>query len=191
MLELVLFGGIAVAGVIGFAIHSKWSTYNRIMALDERCTTAFADVDALLKHRHDLIPSLVENLRSLVGQENHVMASVLQAINETSRATSIDNRLEAETNLGNTINNIFSQVQNLPQARTSQHFVDLRNSFKDVENRITAARRYYNNTVQEHNSTVRQFPGNVVARKHNIGLRHQYTLGAERIFKDEAVSLSL
>ena len=125
-------------------------------------------------------------LRSLVGSE-----MCIRDRNETARANSIDNRLEAEANLGNTINNIFAQVQNLPQARTSQHFVDLRNSFKDVENRITAARRYYNNTVQEHNATVRQFPGNVVARKHNIGLRHQYTLGAERIFKDEAVSLTV
>jgi len=188
MLEYVAIGAVGIGGY--FAI-STWQTYNRLMALDERCTTAFADVDALLKHRHDLIPSLVSNLRSLVGQENHVLKSVIDAVTDTARATSIDTRLTAETNLGHTINNIFTSFEKIPQVQTSQHFVDLRRTFKDVENRITGARRFYNNTVQEHNSTLRQFPGNIIGKKYNLDLRHQYTLGAERIFKDEAVSLAL
>lgn len=186
MIEFILFGSVGLAGVLAY---KSYGTYNRLMALDERCTTAFADIDALLKHRHDLIPGLVQTVQGVVGQHNRVLDTMMHAITETARANSIDVRLEAEQNLGNTINNVFSSLGTLPQVNTSSHFVDLRNSFKDVENRITAARRFYNNTVQEHNSTLRQFPGNIIGAKFQLNKRRQYTLGTERIFMDEAVQM--
>lgn len=187
MLEYILIGTV---GIGAFAVWNGMSTYNRLMSLDERCTTSFADVDALLKHRHDLIPGLVETVRGVIGQENHIIQTVMNAYTETIRANSIDTRLEAEQNLGHTINNLFSSVGNIPKMSTSSHFVDLRNSFKDVENRITAARRFYNNTVEEHNSTLRQFPANIIGSKFRINKRRQYSLGAERVFMDEAVKIS-
>jgi len=186
MLEFILLGS---AGIGAFLAYNSFGTYNRLMALDERCTTAFSDIDALLKHRHDLIPGLVQTVRGVVGQENRVLDTVMHAITETARANSIETRLEAEQNLGNTINNVFSSLGKFPQMNTSSHFVDLRNSFKDVENRITAARRFYNNTVQEHNATLRQFPGNIIGAKCRLNTRRQYNLGAERIFMDEAVQM--
>lgn len=188
MLEFILIG---TAGLGAYAIWNSMGTYNKLVAMDERCTTAFADIDTLLKHRHDLIPGLVQNVRSIVGQENYVLNNVLTAVTQTMQSNSIETRLEAEQNLGNTINNLFSSLDNLPQVNTSRHFVDLRNSFKDVENRITAARRFYNNTVQEHNATLRQFPGNIIGAKFRIDTRRQYTLGAERMFMEEAVSLTV
>ncbi len=186
MLELILVGTI---GVGAFAIWNGMSTYNRLMSLDERCTTAFADVDALLKHRHDLIPGLVQTVKGVVGQENRFLDTIVYAITETAHASNADTRLEAEQNLGNTINNVISEISKIPEMKTSSHFVDLRNSFKDVENRITAARRYYNNTVEEHNSTLRQFPANIIGAKFRLDKRDAYNLGVERIFKDEAVQM--
>jgi LemA protein len=188
MLELLAIGAV---GLGAFAVWNSMRTFNDLMAMDERCNTAFADIDALLKHRHDLIPGLVQNVRSLVGQENRVLDSVLQAVTETMRSDSIEKRLKAEQNLGSTISSLFSNLGDLPKANTSSHFVDLRNSFKDVENRITAARRYYNTTVEEHNATLRQFPGKLIGAKFRIDTRRQYSLGAERMFMDEAVSLTV
>ena len=186
MLEFVLLGSL---GVGAFLAYNSFGTYNRLMALDERCATAFSDIDALLKHRHDLIPGLVQTVRGVVGQENRVLDTVMHAITETARAGNIETRLQAEQNLGNTINNVFASMDQLPQMNTSSHFVDLRNSFKDVENRITASRRFYNNTVEEHNATLRQFPGNIIGAKCRLNTRRQYSLGAERMFKDEAVQM--
>lgn len=185
------FAAIGVIGLGGYAVWNSLRTYNNLMAMDERCNTAFADIDALLKHRHDLIPGLVQNVRSIVGQENRVLDSVLHAITSTMNSNSIEARLNAEVNLGNTINQLFSSLDNIPNPQTASHFVALRNSFKDVENRITAARRFYNNTVEEHNATLRQFPGNVIGAKFRIDTRRQYTLGAERMFMEEAVSLTV
>jgi len=186
MLEFVLVGAAAVGG---YLVWNSMRTYNNLMSLDERCTTAFADIDALLKHRHDLIPGLVQMVQGVVGQENRVLDTVLQAVTETAHANTIETRLEAENNLGNSINTVISKIGNMPQMSSSEHFVDLRNSFRDVENRITAARRFYNNTVEEHNSTLRQFPGNVIGAKFSLDKRRQYSLGAERMFKDEAVQI--
>ena len=186
MLELILLGSVGIAAFLGY---NAYGTYNRLMSLDERCTTAFADIDALLKHRHDLIPGLVQTVRGVVGQQNRVLDTVMHAVTETARANSIETRLVAEQNLGNSITNVFSTLGNIPQVNASPHFVDLRNSFTDVENRITAARRFYNNTVQEHNSTLRQFPGNIIGAKFRLNKRRQYNLGAERIFMDEAVQM--
>jgi len=186
MLEFILLGTL---GIGAFAAYNSLGTYNRLMALDERCTTAFADIDALLKHRHDLIPGLVQTVQGVVGQENRVLDIVMQAVTETARASNVETRLVAEQNLGNSINNVFASMDQLPQMRTAPHFVNLRNSFKDVENRITAARRFYNNTVEEHNSTLRQFPGNIIGAKCRLNTRRQYSLGADRIFMDEAVQM--
>ncbi len=186
MLEFLLIGGI---GVGAFGVLKCVATYNRLMALDERCTTAFADVDALLTHRHDLIPGLVESVRSVVGQERHYIDTVMHAYREAISANKPVLRLQAEQNLGATINDLFTGLSRMPNMNTSTHFVDLRNSFKDVENRITAARRFYNNTVEEHNSTLRQFPANMIGHRLRLQKRRQYNLGAERILKQEPVSL--
>ena len=74
MLEFMLIG---VVGLGAYAVWSGMRTYNNLMSLDERCNTAFADIDALLKHRHDLIPGLVQNVKSVVGQENRVLDTCL------------------------------------------------------------------------------------------------------------------
>lgn len=188
MLEYVALG---VVGLGAFGVFSAISSYNRLMALDERCNTAFADVDALLNHRHDLIPGLVQSVQSVVGQERYYVDTVMHAYNQAMQANKPLMRLKAEENLGATIKDLFAGLARMPNMNASSHFTDLRNSFKDVENRITAARRYYNNTVEEHNATLRQFPNSMIAAKMRIYKRNPYSLGAERVLKQEPVSLKV
>src|SRR5436305_2666950 len=101
---------IAAGGLFGFTLLIVWSFYNRLAALDERCDTALADVDALLKHRHDLIPGLIEPVRGFAGHESTVLTEVTRARASALQATRTDMRLEAEMQLGQSINSLFSLV---------------------------------------------------------------------------------
>src|SRR3954470_24954790 len=97
LLAYFVIGGLIFVGV---AVAMVWSTFNRLMALDERCNTAFADVDVQLKHRQNLIPGLVETVRGFVGHEHAVLTEVTRARASALRATGPEMRLEAETQVG-------------------------------------------------------------------------------------------
>ena len=157
-----------------------WRGNNRLGALDARCTTAAADVDAQLKHRHNLIPGFVESVRGYLGHENEVLIAVAQANAEALRASSLNTRLEAETQLGNSINTLLQAAQKYPELRASGHFQELQRQLIDVENRVTAARRFFNLAIEEYNTQLDQFPSNIVARLQKRSPRAAYTLSQEQ-----------
>ena len=171
---------VATVGVLSLAVLIIWLFYNRLAALDERCETALADVDALLKHRHDLIPGLVESVRAFAGHESAVLTEVTRARASALQATRTDMRLEAETQLGQSINSLLSVVENYPELQAGGHFRELRVELTDTHNRITAARRFYNLAVNEFNSTLRQFPANLVAAVTRLARRKAFDIGAQR-----------
>jgi LemA protein len=175
---------LGVGGVV-LAAALAWSTYNRLMALDERCNTAFADVDVQLKHRHNLIPGLVETVRGFVGHEHAVLTEVTKARASALRATGPETRLEAETQVGQSINFLLTVVERYPDLQASSHFRDLRVELADAENRITAA----NLAVDEFNATLRQFPGNVIGGRVRLGRRKPFDIGVERVLLDEPVAI--
>ena len=154
-----------------------WRGNNRLAALDSRCTTAAADVDAQLKHRHNLIPGFVETVRGYVGHENEVLIAVAQANAEALRAASLNARLDAEMQLGNSINTLLQTAQKYPELTASGHFQDLQRQLIDVENRVTAARRFFNLATEEYNTQLGRFPSNIVARLQKRSPRAAYSLG--------------
>jgi LemA protein len=176
-------GGAAIVGTVA------WVTHSRLMALDERCNTAFADVDVQLKHRHDLIPGLVETVRGFAGHELTALTEVTRARANALRATGPETRLEAETQVGQTIQCLLSIVERYPEIQASAHFRDLRMELADAENRITAARRFYNLAVDEFNATLRQFPGNLIGSAVRLSRRKPFDLGVERVLLDEPVTI--
>ena len=180
---LAIGGGVAAAGGL------VWSTYNRLMALDERCETAFADVDVQLKHRHNLIPGLVETVRGYAGHELTVLGEVTRARASALRASGPETRLEAETQVGQSISSLLTIVERYPDLQASAHFRDLRMELADAENRITAARRFYNLAIDEFNATLRQFPGNVIGAAVRLGRRKPFDIGIERVLLDEPAAI--
>jgi LemA protein len=180
---MVVAGGLVLTGAV------VWLTYNRLMALDERCNTAFADVDVQLKHRHNLIPNLVETVRGFVGHEAAVLTEVTKARASALRASGPEMRLEAETQVGQSINSLLTVVERYPDLQASSHFRDLRMELADAENRITASRRYYNLAVDEFNATLRQVPGNMIGATARLGRRKHFDLGIERVLLDEPVAI--
>src|SRR5687767_2761007 len=165
------------------------ATHNRLVALDQRCETAFADVDVHLKHRQNLIPGLVETVRGFTKHENDILLGVTQARAAALQAAAPEMRLEAEKNLTQNINALIGMAERYPELKASSHFTDSRRELVDAENRITASRRFYNLAVGEYDATLRQFPGSYIARLFKMNVRMPFDLGIERVLIDEPVAI--
>ena len=188
LLLAVCFAGLVLVLVLA-PVAIGLATHNRLVALDQRCETAFADVDVHLKHRQNLIPALVETVRGFANHESEILLGVTQARTAALQAVSPEMRLEAEKNLTQNITALISVAERYPELQASSHFSDLRRELVDAENRITASRRFYNLAVGEYGATLRQFPGSTIARLFKMNVRMPFDLGIERVLIDEPVAI--
>jgi LemA protein len=189
LLTLVLVCVAVLALLIAVPVCVAFKTHNRLVALDQRCDTAFGDIDVHLKHRHNLIPPLVETVRGFTKHENDVLLGVTQARAEALQAASPDMRLKAEKNLTQNITALIGMAERYPELKASTHFSDLRRELVDAENRITASRRFYNLAVEEYDTTLRQFPGSTIGRLSKLNMRMPFDLGIERVLIDEPLAI--
>jgi LemA protein len=189
LLTLVLVCVAALAVLIAVPAYIAFATHNRLVALDQRCDTAFGDIDVHLKHRHNLIPPLVETVRGFAKHENDILLGVSRARAEALQATSPDMRLSAEQNLTQNINALIGAAERYPELKASTHFSELRQELVDVENRVTASRRFYNLAVEEYDTTLRQFPGSTIGRLFKMNMRMRFDLGIERVLIDEPLAV--
>jgi LemA protein len=174
---------IAVPAFVAFTTH------NRLVALDQRCDTAFGDIDVHLKHRHNLIPPLVETVRGFTKHESDILQGVTAARAQALQAASPEMRLSAEQNLTQNINALIGMADHYPDLKASTHFSELRRELIDVENRVTASRRFYNLAVEEYGITLRQFPGSTIGRMFRMNMRTRFDLGIERVLIDEPLAI--
>ncbi len=149
----------AVALLIGFAVI----TYNRIVALNQRADQAFADVDVQLKQRHDLVPNLVETVKGYASHERETLEAVVAARQGAVAAQGAAAQGAAEGVLGAALGRLFALAENYPDLKANTNFLELQRELADVENKIAAARRFFNNAVQEYNTIIQQIPGNFIA----------------------------
>jgi LemA protein len=191
LLTLVLVCVAALTLLIAVPAYVGLATHNRLVALDQRCDTAFGDIDVHLKHRHNLIPPLVETVRDFTKHESDVLLGVTRARAAALQAASPDMRLTAEKNLTQNINALIGMAERYPELKASTHFEDLRRELVDAENRITASRRFYNLAVEEYDTTLRQFPGSTIGRLSRMNMRMPFDLGIERVLIDEPLALKL
>jgi LemA protein len=175
--------------LVAVPAYVAFRTHNRLVALDQRCDTAFGDIDVHLKHRHNLIPPLVETVRGFTKHESDVLQGVTAARAAALRAGSPEVRLSAEQNLTQNINALIGMAEHYPELKASTHFSDLRRELVDVENRVTASRRFYNLAVEEYGITLRQFPGSTIGRMFRMNLRTRFDLGIERVMIDEPLAI--
>lgn len=189
LMTLVLVCVMALVLLIAVPAYIAFRTHNRLVALDQRCDTAFADIDAHLKHRHNLIPPLVETVRGFTKHESDILQGVTKARAEALQAASPEIRLSAEQNLTQNITALIGMAERYPELKASEHFVDLRRELVDAENRITASRRFYNLAVEEYATTLRQFPGSTIGRLSKMNVRMPFDLGIERMLIDEPLAI--
>lgn len=153
---LVVIGVIAV-----FAI----SLYNRLVALRQTRKNAFADIDVQLKLRYDLVPQLVETVKGYAQHEQSVFENVTQARASVGRAGTGPGgeRIKAENALAGALMGLFAVAENYPALKADQNFQRLMAELSDIENKISAARRFFNSATNEFNTAVQQFPANLIA----------------------------
>jgi LemA protein len=156
------------------------SLYNRLVKLRNNREQAFADVDVQLKQRHDLIPQLVDSVKGYMGHERGVLTDITEARTNAMKATTIDEKIAAENKLSAALDGLKVSVEAYPDLKASQNFMDLQNEISDVENKIAAARRFFNSATKELNVATELFPSNIVATLFNFKRETMFELGDQR-----------
>ena len=179
------------AGLIGlWYMLSLQGANNTLVALDQRCDTALADIDVHLKHRHDLIPGLVEVTKGLAKQERDLILGLAKTRADALAAVAPQMRLKAEGNLSTQIGSLLSAAEQYPELRSLPEFGQLRHELVSCAERITASRRFYNLAIEEYNTAIRSYPGCVIAQRRNMSTRQPYDLGVERMLLDEPIAIA-
>lgn len=153
---------IIAAIVIGLALWVIF-TYNRFIILRNRLKEAWSDIEVQLKRRYDLIPNLVETVKGYASHERQLFENVTKARTAAMGAKTMQEHSEAENMLSSTLKTLFAVAENYPQLRAAENFLELQKELTDTEDKIQAARRFYNGNVRDFNVKVESVPSNIVA----------------------------
>jgi len=167
-------------GVIFLVILMAISLYNRLVKLKNNREQAFADVDVQLKQRHDMIPQLVDAVKGYMGHERGVLTEITEARSNAIKATTINDKIVAENRLSTALDGLKVSVEAYPDLKASQNFMDLQNEIADIENKIAAARRFFNSATKELNVATELFPSNLIATLFNFKREPLFELGDQR-----------
>ena len=167
-------------GIIFLLILMAISLYNRLVRLRNNREQAFADVDVQLKQRHDLIPQLVDSVKGYMGHERGVLTDITEARTNAMKASTINEKIAAENKLSTALDGLKVSVEAYPDLKASQNFIDLQNEISDVENKIAAARRFFNSATKELNVATELFPSNLIATLFNFTREPMFELGDQR-----------
>lgn len=149
---------IIIAVIVAVVLFVVVGGYNKLVALDQRADQSFADIDVQLKQRQDLIPNLVETVKGYATHERGTLDAVTQARAAAAGATSVNDKVQAENMLTATLGRLFAVAEAYPDLKANTNFQQLQTELSDIENKLAAARRFFNNAVSEFNAVRRQFP---------------------------------
>ena len=142
--------------------------YNRFVSLRNRKDEAWSDIEVQLKRRYDLIPNLVNSVKGYATHESTAFEKVTQARAEAMSAKTMQEHSKSEALLGGAISGIFGIAEAYPDLKANTNFMELQRELSDTENKIQAARRFYNTNVRDLNIKVEQFPSNIIAGMFNF-----------------------
>lgn len=164
-----------------FTIIILWiiGLYNRMVKLKNRRENAFADIDVQLKQRHDLVPQLVDTVKGYATHEKELLTRITEARTSAMQATSIDEKINAEKGLSSALQGLKVAVENYPDLKANQNFLHLQEELSDIENKLAAARRFFNIATTEYNNAVETFPANIVASQFGFKRATLFDLGNE------------
>ena len=138
-------------------------TYNSLVQKRNRADEAWSDIEVQMKRRYDLIPNLVEAVKGYAGHESGVFTKVTEARSAAMGATTPAQHAAAENMLSSTLKSMFAVSEAYPALRASENFMHLQTELSDAEDKIQAARRFFNGNVRDLNTAVQSFPTNVIA----------------------------
>jgi LemA protein len=181
--------GWIVLGVIVVIALWAMTIFNGLVAMRQRVNQSFADIDVQLKQRHDLIPNLVETVKGYASHERGTLEAVVQARNAAIAAPGIEQKVAAENVLSGALRQLFALSESYPDLKASQNFQQLQSELSDIENKLAAARRFFNNAVQEYNTGIQQFPAALFAGAFGFHQREFFDLGEGRAAIEQAPSV--
>ena len=175
-----------ILGIIAALVVWIIMIYNGLVAMRQRVSQAFADIDVQLKLRHDLIPNLIETVKGYVAHERGTLEAVIQARNAAMTAQGPAAQAQAENQLSGALRQLFALSEAYPDLKASANFQQLQTELSDIENKIAAARRFFNNSVQEYNSGIQQFPAVLFASSFGFTSQQFFDLGESRTQLEQA-----
>ncbi len=168
----LIFVAIIVILVVWFAM-----SYNGFVSLINRAKEAWADIDVQLKRRYDLIPNLVNTVKGYAAHESEAFEKVSQARAAAMGAQNIGDKAVAENALSGTLKSLFAVAEAYPDLKANQNFLDLQAQLTDTEDKIQAARRFYNGNVRDLNTKIASFPSNLIASIFHFSAMEFFQLG--------------
>lgn len=167
---------LAIVVILGVALVSP---YNNIASLDENVDSAWAQMESVLKRRADLIPNLVNTVKGYASHEEEVLTAITNARTGLANASTPEEYSEANAQYETAMRSLNIVVENYPDLKANQNFLELQAELSGTENRITTERMRYNEAVKEFNTTIRRFPTNIIAGIFNYDAREYFEINAQ------------
>ena len=150
---------VVLVAVIGFFV----STYNGLVVARNKVRDQFSQIDVQLKKRFDLIPNLVETVKGYAKHESETLEKVIEARNGYANAKTEAEKMAASKEMSQGVMQIFALAENYPELKANENFLDLQGQLKEVEDKISYARQFFNDSVLMYNNKIEMFPSNLVA----------------------------
>ena len=162
----MIFGiiGVVLVAIVGFFV----STYNGLVVSRNKVRDQFSQIDVQLKKRSDLIPNLVETVKGYSKHESETLEKVIQARNTYLSAGTPDEKMKSSGELSQAIGKLFALAESYPDLKANTNFLDLQSQLKDIEDKISYARQFYNDSVLMYNNKIEMFPSNLIAGMFNF-----------------------
>lgn len=168
-----------IIGVIAFIVLWLIATYNSLISSRNRVDEGWSDIEVQLKRRHSLIPNLVETVKGYAKHEEGVFAKVTEARANAISARTPQEHVAAENMLAGTLKSLFAVAEAYPELKANENFGKLQDELTDTEDKIQAARRFYNGQVRDYNTKTQQVPTNVIAGMFHFTAREFFDLDEE------------
>jgi LemA protein len=179
-----------VLGILVLVVLWVILTYNGLISRVNQTKEAWADIDVQLKRRYDLIPNLVETVKGYARHEREAFENVTKARTLAMQAGTPEARADAENQLSGTLKSLFAVAEAYPDLKANQNFLQLQQQLGDTEDKIQAARRFYNSNVRDLNTAIQSFPGNIIANTFSFQKMDLFELAEADAVAREPVKVS-
>jgi LemA protein len=177
-----------IIAIVAILVIWVIAAYNRFITFKNRADEAWADIDVQLKRRYDLIPNLVNTVKGYAAHESGTLEAVIAARNSamatSSNSGTLAEKSASENQLSGTLKSIFALSENYPDLKANQNFLALQNELSDTENKIQAARRFYNGNVLDYNTMLTRFPSNIIANTFHFTSKDFFQLGNDDVARN-------
>lgn len=167
-------------GIIGFVVIVFIAIYNGLVVRRNRVNEAWSDIEVQLKRRYDLIPNLVETVKGYAKHETTAFENVTKARAAAMGAQTAQEHAATENMLTGALKSLFAVAEAYPDLKANQNFLELQRELSDTENKIQAARRFYNGNVRDYNTMIQSFPSNIIAGSFRFSVREFFELEEEQ-----------